>query len=154
MARTAALVAPAKRFVVNGRLATGNGDFTVVWGLELTGEEIANTLRSGAYLGFVCTTCNDEAARCPELRQFVPADMVVAAYDYADEPVQLESERPATVHGHDRHNCPVCENAMWSPGFSIDDTVSCGACSYRTKRQPGKDYAPCQGGACRSRVPA
>ena len=146
MSRPSALVTSVKRFAVNGRLATGNNMHTVVWGLRLTGEEIANALTSGAYLGFVCTTCNDEAARCPELSPFLPAGVVAAAYDHRDEaPVE---------HGHDRHECPMCGHAMWSGGFSFDSTVSCGACSYREKRKPGKDYDACRGGQCASRVPA
>lgn len=159
MARTASLVAPAKRFAVNGRLAVGDGGHTVVWGLELTGEEIANTLTSGAYLDFVCTVCNDEAARCPELRPYVPAAMAAAAYDVEGAADELAGTQPAeleapTVHGHNRHACPVCGHPMFSGGYSFDDTVSCGACSYREKRKPGKDYDACQSGRCTSRVPA
>lgn len=150
MARSAALAPQARRYTVNGRLATGNGQWTVVWDLQLTGEEIRNTIASGAYLGFVCATCNDEAGRCPELRQFLPADMVAAASDFQeDEQAQLPtaeptSNKPAALAQSTRHECPQCGNAMWSAGFSFDDTVSCGACGNHEKRQAGKDYTPRQ----------
>nr|WSZ21173.1 hypothetical protein OH837_48880 [Streptomyces canus] len=145
MARSAALTPQARRFAVNGRLAIGNGQWTVVWDLHLTGEEIRNTIASGAYLGFVCATCNDEAGRCPELRQFLPADMVAAAADFQDEETPAVAAQDANPGS--RHECPQCGNAMWSGGFSFDDTVSCGTCGNREKRQAGKNYAPSQAAA-------